>query len=49
MSTATVPKIYNIPKKTFLIEFGFNPFVSNAPFLYPLKTSKKRSSDVFRG
>ena len=22
--------------------FYFNPFVSNAPFLYPMKTSEKR-------
>ena len=33
------------------INAPINPFVSNAPFLYPLKTSGNRKdfSDVFRG
>ena len=26
-----------------------NPFVPNTPFLYPLKTSKNVTSDVFEG
>ena len=29
--------------------FTFNPFVPNALFLYPLKTSENRFSDDFRG
>ena len=33
------------------VGLALNPFVPNAPFLYPLKTSEKalRFSDIFRG
>ena len=32
-----------------ILEMGFNPFVPNAPFLYPLKTSKPYGFLMFAG
>ena len=41
---------YNDSVKLARLWLNFNPFLTNVPILYPLKTAEKqRSSGVFRG
>ena len=40
--------IINFTMISYEISIDFNPFVPNASFLYPLKTSE-RFSDIFKG
>ena len=40
---------WRVPSNIFSRIISFNPFVPNAPFLYPWKQKTVRFSDVFRG